>query len=134
MIIVYTHVTADILHCGHLQYLRSAKLLGDKLIVGVATDEALIEIKPRLIMPFRERLAIVSSLKFVDLAIPQKEYAPYKNVSNVGADILVESESHDEGMLAEGRLLMAKLGGRMVILPYHDEQSSTRIKEKIKNG
>jgi len=134
MIIVYTHVTVDILHYGHLQYLRSAKLLGDKLIVGVATDEAVMEIKPRPIVPFMERLAIISSLKFVDLAIPQKEYAPYKNLSSVHPDILVESEDHNEEFLEKGRKLMKKLGGRMVVLPYYPEQSTTRIKEKIKNG
>jgi cytidyltransferase-like protein len=133
MIIVYTYVAGDIIHYGHLKYLLNAKALGDKLIVGVLTDEAIMEKKPRPIIPFIERLSLISALDCVDIAIPQETYAPHDNVKNVGADILVESTSHSEKLLAYGRSLMKSLGGRMVILPYYQGQSSTKIKEEIRN-
>ena len=134
MVIVYAYVCGDILHYGHLRHLKSAKALGDKLIVGVLTDEAVMERKPRPTVSFRDRLEMVSALECVDLAVPQTEYAPHWNVRWVNADILVESNSHDSILLSGGQKEMEKRGGRVVTLPYYPEQSSASIKEKIKNG
>lgn len=134
MIIVYAYVCGDILHYGHLRHLKNAKALGDKLIVGVLTDEAVMEKKPRPVVSFTERLALISELGCVDLAIPQEDYAPHNNVKHVGADILAESTSHSEKLLAYGKSLMKSLSGRMVVLPYYPEQSSTKIKEKIRRN
>jgi len=134
VIIVYAYVVGDILHYGHLRQLKNAKALGDKLIVGVLTDEAVMEKKPRPIISFPERLALISEIDCVDLAIPQYTYAPHDNVKHVDADILAESTSHNEKLLAYGKSLMKSLGGRMVVLPYYPGQSSTKIKEEIRNG
>lgn len=134
MIIVYAYVVGDILHYGHLRHLLNAKALGDKLIVGVLTDEAVMEKKLRPVIPFAERLALIGALECVDLAVPQKTYAPHDNVKTMGVDILVESTSHNETLRAHGKSLMESLGGRMVVMPYYQEQSSTNIKEKIRDG
>jgi len=133
MIIVYAYIVGDILHYGHLRHLLNAKALGDKLIVGVLTDEAVMEKKPRPVIPFTERLALISALECVDLAIPQEKYAPHDNIKMVGADILMESTSHSEKLRAHGKSLMKALGGRMVVMPYYQGQSSTKIKEEIKH-
>lgn len=133
MIIVYTSVCGDILHYGHLRYLNNAKALGDILIVGVLTDEAVMKEKPGPIIPFIERLALVEGLSCVDLAIPQEAYAPHDNAKRLKPDILVGSTSHSASMLARGESLMASLGGRMIVLPYYPDKSSTKIKEKINN-
>lgn len=132
MIVVYAYVVGDILHFGHLRHLLNAKALGDTLIVGVLTDEAVMEKKPRPVIPFAERLALISALECVDLAVPQDTYSPHGNVKNVGADILVESTSHSDKLISHGKSLMESLGGRMVVLPYYQGQSSTKIKEEIK--
>jgi len=132
--LVYAYVVGDILHYGHLRHLLNAKALGDRLIVGVLTDEAVMEKKTRPIVPFLERLALISALECVDLAVTQNTYAPHDNIKNIGADILVESTSHNEKLLAYGKSLMKSLGGRMVVLPYYQEQSSTKIKEEIRSG
>ena len=134
MIIVYAYVVGDILHYGHIRHLLNAKALGDKLIVGVLTDEAVMEKKPRPIIHFSERLALINALECVDLAVPQDTYAPHKNVKDVGADVLVESTSHNEKLISYSKSLMESLGGRLVILPYYQGQSSTKIKEGIKYG
>ena len=134
MVIVYAYVVGDILHYGHLRYLLNAKALGDKLVVGVLTDEAVMEKKPRPTIPFAERLALIGALDCVDVAIPQETYAPHDNVKMVGADILMESTNHSEKLRAHGKSLMKALGGRMVVMPYYQGQSSTKIKEGLKNG
>ena len=132
--IVYAYIVGDILHYGHLRYLMNAKALGDKLIVGVLTDEAVMEKKPKPIIPFSERLPLISGLGCVDVAIPQNTYAPHDNVKRVGADILVESTSHSQDLLDYGKSLMESLGGRLVILPYYQGISSTQIKKEIKDA
>lgn len=131
MIIVYTSVCGDILHYGHLRYLESAKALGDILIVGVLTDEAIMKEKPCPVISFIERLALIQALRCVDLAIPQEAYAPHDNARWLKADILVGSTSHSDEMLACGEFLMESLGGRMIVLPYYPDKSSTKIKERI---
>ena len=71
MTIGYTTGVYDLFHIGHLNLLKNAKGLCDKLIVGVARDE-IVTYKPRkIIVPFEERIEIVRSIKYVDIAIPQ---------------------------------------------------------------
>jgi bifunctional ADP-heptose synthase (sugar kinase/adenylyltransferase) len=106
----------------------------DTLIVGVLTDEATIERKPTPIMGFRERYRLVSALKVVDMAVIQHEYPPHKNAKQIKPDILFESTSHDSKLIAHSKSLIESLGGRLVVMPYYEEQSSTKIKEKIING
>lgn len=134
MIIVYSYICGDIIHIGHLRQLQNAKAMGDKLVVGVLTDEAVMEKKAKPVISFSERMILVSSLKCVDLVIPQKTYAPHDNVEMIGADILMESIDHDKELLDQSTALMSKLKGRVVITPYYPEQSSTKIKEKIQDG
>ncbi len=129
MTVVYAYVCADILHEGHILFLENAKKLGDKLIVGVLTDEAVMEKKPKPILSFKERLKIVQALKCVDCAIPQNKYSPVENVKHLQPDIIMESSSHiGNEYLAE---LQKVATGRIVMMPYYEEQSSTAIKGKI---
>jgi len=128
MIIVYAYVVADILHKGHLEYLRNAKALGDKLIVGVLTNQAVEEKKPPPVMDFDDRVDLVGALEFVDVVVSQSQYSPLENVKKIQPDILVESTSHADYPAQE---YMEKIG-RQVALPYYPEYSSTEIKRRIK--
>jgi cytidyltransferase-like protein len=130
-VVVYAYVCGDILHKGHLLALKNASVLGDFLIVGVLTDKAVMEKKEKPIISFDERIEIIQSLKYVDIAVPQNEYAPWRNVENIRPDILAESESHSEEILNRSRECMNKMGGRIFIMPYYPSQSSTEIKNKI---
>ena len=133
-VIVYTYVCGDILHKGHLLYLKNCKKMGDVLIVGVLTDDAVMEKKDKPIISFEERLEMVGSLECVDVAVPQDDYAPWKNIKNIKPDILIESESHDDNILNGSRKIVDNIGGRLIIIPYYPLQSSTIIKNKIKKG
>jgi len=131
MIIVYTYVCGDILHKGHIEYLKNAKALGDKLIVGVLTDVAVMEKKPRPAMDFDERFDLVRSLRWVDVAVAQNTYSPLDNVRALKPDVLVETMDHKEQLANE---FMESIGGRVFTLPYYPDHSSTGVKNKIREG
>ena len=129
-IIVYAYVCGDIIHEGHLLQLENGKALGDKLIVGVLTDNAVMEKKPRPLLCFRERLRLIQSLKCVDCAMPQDDYSPLNNLIAIQPDIHMESASHIGHKYLEDLKKVFK--GRIIMTPYYPEQSSTEIKNKIK--
>ncbi len=131
--IVYAYVVADLFHIGHVHALENAKQLGDKLIVGVLTDEAVIEKKPKPIIPFKERIKLIQSLKCVDCAVIQNEYSPIENIKTIKPDILMESNSHSDEDLSLTYEVTSKLNIKVIKMPYFEGQSSTDIKEKIKN-
>lgn len=125
MIIGYAYVVGDIIHVGHLLYLRNCRALCDKLIVGVLTDEAAMEKKPCPVIAFSNRIQIVGTMRWVDAAVPQETYSPLPNVLKIKPDILFESAEHGVKNYSEFK-------GRIVAMPYYPEQSSTKIKEKIR--
>jgi len=129
MIIVYAYVCGDILHKGHIEHLKNAKALGDKLIVGVLTDAAIMEKKPRPAMSFDERFDLVRSLMWVDVVVAQNTYSPLENVMALRPDILIEATDHEEQPANE---FMERIGGRVFSMPYYPNYSSTKIKSEIK--
>jgi len=129
MIIVYTYVCADILHKGHIEYLKNAKALGDKLIVGVLTDVAIMGKKPKPAMNFDERFDLVRALKWVDVVVAQNIYSPLDNVMALKPDILVETTDHAEQIAND---FMESIGGRVFVMPYYPNHSSTKVKNKIR--
>jgi cytidyltransferase-like protein len=132
MKIVYAYICGDILHEGHLSFLENAKSLGDKLIVGILTDKAVMEKKKRPIIGFKERIRLISSLKCVDCAVPQNEYAPLENLKTIRPDILIESSSHIGNKYLKQIHKVFK--GRIIMMPYYPEVSSTSIKNKIREN
>jgi len=133
MTIIYAYVCGDILHKGHIEHLKNCKALGDRLVVGVLTDAAVMEKKPKPTMDFDERFDLIRALEMVDVVVVQDEYEPIKNVRRIKPDILVESSDHKH---IDGSYLkrIENLGIRVIILPYYLGHSSTKIKEKIKKG
>lgn len=129
MIIVYCYIVGDILHKGHIEHLKNCKALGDKLIVGVLTDEAVMEKKPKPTMNFNERFDLVRSLKWVDVTVAQNTYSPLDNVKALKPDVLIESTDHKEQSANE---YMESVGGRVLAMPYYPNHSSTKIKNEIK--
>lgn len=132
---VYNAGVFDILHIGHLVALQRSKELtrGGKLIVGVLTDEATMERKPEPIMVFSERLSIVGALRQVDEAIPQFEYRCYENILRIEPDILVINEDWSDEEMKRIEDCRDKIGAEIVIVPRYQGQSSTKIKEKIRD-
>lgn len=71
MVIGYTAGVFDLFHIGHLNLLKNAKGLCDKLIVGVTVDDLVLYKGKRAMIPFEDRIEIVRSIKYVDAAVPQ---------------------------------------------------------------
>lgn len=126
--IIYAYVVADILHIGHLKHLENAKEQGDYLIVGILTDEATLEKKPKPIIPFLERYRTILALECVDAVITQRSYSPLHNVEKLKPDILMESTNHKEQPAND---FVKSYGGEVIVTSYYEPQSSTKIKEKI---
>ena len=78
MIIGYTSGVYDLFHIGHLNMLRNAKSMCDKLIVGVTTDELVRYKFKKSVIPFKERIEIIRAISYVDTAIPQSEIDKFK--------------------------------------------------------
>jgi cytidyltransferase-like protein len=137
MKIVYAYVVADLLHTGHVLALENAKKFAGEdgiLIVGVLTDEATMEKKSKPTLSFSERRKLIDSLKCVDCVVAQNAYSPIENVKKIRPDLLMESDSHSEEDLKETRKIVESIGCKIQVMPYFPEQSSTRIKDSIKNN
>jgi phosphoenolpyruvate phosphomutase len=135
MIIVYSYYVLDIVHTGHLLQMKNSKAIAGedgKLIVGILTDEAVMEKKKRPILSFPERMELAAAIKYVDAVVPQETYSPLPNVLKIRPNILMESASHSDAAIEEARKTMQSIGGRLIVTPYYPGQSSTKIKETIK--
>ncbi len=138
MIIGYTTGVYDLFHVGHLNLLRNAKGMCDKLIVGVTSDELVSYKNKKSVIPFDERIEIVRSIKYVDSAIPQFEIDKFKawekikfNVLFVGDDWFLDAKWKD----MENRF--KEVGVKVMYFPYTKTTSSTLINEtllKIRNS
>ncbi len=135
MKLVYSYYILDIVHRGHLKMMENAKAIAGKdgkLIVGILTDEAVMEKKPKPILSFDERFDLANAMKYVDLVVAQETYSPLPNVKKIKPDILMESASHNEKDIEEARKVMEKIGGEVIVIPYFPSQSSANIKNQIK--
>jgi len=128
--VVFTSGSWDLFHRGHLNVLRRSKALGDKLIVGVSTDELIEDYKglPPVI-PFDERMEIVGAISCVDVVVKQTILTEIAQLKKYHVDIVTIGDDWKDRYL-EG-LEWMKNHGRVVYLPYTEGVSTTSIKRKI---
>tara|TARA_B100001123_G_C15282418_1_gene1014471 strand:+ start:339 stop:695 length:357 start_codon:yes stop_codon:yes gene_type:complete len=103
-----------------------------KLIAGILIDEAIKEKKSKPILSFKERFEIASSIKYFDEVIPQETYSPLNNLKILKPNILMESDSHNKNEIETLSNYMKSINGKIIIVPYYQSQSSTKIKELIR--
>ena len=134
MIIGYTTGVYDLLHVGHLNLLRNARAMCDRLIVGVTVDELVAYKNKRAVIPFEERIELVRALKYVDIAVPQTSmdkadaYERYRfNLMFVGDDWF----KNDKWKMYEDEF--NKRNVRIIYFPYTKGTSSTLINETLVN-
>jgi glycerol-3-phosphate cytidylyltransferase len=139
--IVYTAGVWDLFHFGHLKTLKFASNLGDRLCVGVITDEGCFAYKGyKPTIPTEQRFEIILALDFVDSVYIQDGTDPstvlkmiYSNLQT-GDKIVAMTHGADWLELKEGMDTLIELGVPLVLTPYNKEWgSSTMIKEKIRN-
>ncbi|MCX6194266.1 MAG: adenylyltransferase/cytidyltransferase family protein [Cytophagales bacterium] len=124
--IVYTSGTFDLFHSNHLKMIKYAKGLGDRLIVGVSTDELVISYKNPPIIPFEERISIIEALKFPDIVIPQRSLDHTALVRNLNIDAFVIGDDW------VGKYdFLREQGIKVFYFPYGDGISSSKLKNQI---
>ena len=131
-VVGYTAGVYDLFHIGHLNILRSAKALCDRLIVGVTTDKLVSYKYKKAVIPFGERVEIVRSIKFVDLAIPQEEIDKYNIWKKLRFDILfVGSDWFNEPKWKEYERKLKEKEVKVIYFPYTKGTSSTLLNEVL---
>lgn len=89
--VVFTNGCFDILHAGHVRYLREARSLGDLLVVGVNSDRSVGGIKPgRPVVPGDQRAEVLAALEMVDYVTLFDEPTPYEIIRLIMPDVLVK--------------------------------------------
>lgn len=125
--IVFTNGCFDIIHAGHVKYLREAKSLGDILVVGLNSDSSVKKLKPqRPINSEKERAEVLASLEMVDFVTLFKEETPYSLIKLLKPDVLVKG-----GDWKVEDIVGADIVKEVYSLPYLEGFSTTGIIEKI---
>jgi FAD synthetase len=136
MVKVMASGTFDLLHLGHIYYLKEAKKLGDSLTVVVATDKTVRKLKHEPVNPERIRLNLVKELKVVDEACLGHEDDMYEIVDEIKPDIIAlgYDQVHDEKKI-ETELKKRKIKAKLVRLSEFkggsDLEGTRRIISKI---
>ena len=131
--IVYTVGTFDLLHVGHLALLNHCKLLGDILVVGVASDAVVKMYKPNVpIVPLEQRVEMLEALSCVDIVRPYHQLEYVSGCKAVDVDIFVVGE--DWGKKPHNldvNNYLRKMGKEITQVTYNQRTSSTKIKKII---
>lgn len=133
IVIGYTSGVYDLFHIGHLNLLKNAKGLCDKLIVGVTVDELVTYKGKHAIIPFEDRAEIVRNIKWVDAVVPQYDMDKVKMCKKLQANLLFVGDDWygtEKWKKYEHDLLVS--GTQVVYFPYTKGVSSTKITEALK--
>ena len=127
LVIVYTVGTFDLLHVGHLALLNQCKLLGNILVVGVASDAVVNMYKPNVpVVPLEQRVEMLEALSCVDIVRPYYQLEYVSGCKEVGADIFVVGE--DWGKKPHNldvNNYLREMGKEIVKVTYNPRTSST---------
>ncbi len=129
---VFTNGCFDILHAGHISYLKEARSLGDFLVVGLNSDESIRRIKgkKRPVISEEQRSLVLSSLSFVDYVVIFNEDTPRKLIHTLSPDILVKGADWEEEDIVGARFVKEH-GGEVKRIHFKVDISTTKIIEKI---
>ncbi len=128
--LVFTNGCFDLFHSGHLHTLETAKSKGDKLIVGVNSDESIRRLKgeTRPILPLGERLKLLAALECVDFVVPFEEDTPIKLIEKVKPDVLVKGDDWKGKEVAGANFVK-----EVCYVPLVEGHSTSQIIAKIKS-
>ena len=130
--VVFTNGCFDLIHYGHIQYLRKSKKLGDRLVVGLNSDASVKKLKGagRPLLSEHDRAHILAALDCVDMVVIFGEKTPLKLIKAIKPDILVKGGDYSVDQIV-GHKEIEKWGGSVLTLPYIKGNSTTGIIQKI---
>lgn len=131
--IVFSNGCFDVLHVGHLHTLGEAKLLGDRLVIGINSDASVKRLKgeERPINGEENRAEILSALSMVDAVVIFEEDTPLQLIELIQPDVLVKGGDWPLDKIV-GKEIVDQRGGSVVSIPFKTNDSSSEIIDKIR--
>ncbi len=130
--IVFTNGCFDIIHRGHIEYLRKAKLLGDVLVVGLNSDASVKRIKgkPRPYQVEQDRAAILDAMEMINLVVIFDEDTPLNLICKLKPDMLVKGGDYDSDSIV-GAGEVESWGGSVKTIPFLKGYGTSKLIKKI---
>ena len=131
--IAFTNGCFDIIHVGHVRYLKEAKKMADVLVLALNSDSSVRAIKgeKRPLVSEEERAETLAAFEFIDFITIFDELTPLELINYLQPDVLIKGGDWQEEKIV-GREEIKKWGGRVAIIPEVSGKSTTNIVEKIK--
>jgi len=132
--VIMTNGCFDILHAGHVSYLREARKLGDRLIVAVNDDESVKQLKgdDRPVNNLNQRMEVLAGLESVDWVVPFSEDTPERLICNVLPTVLVKGGDYKVEDIAGGNCVREN-DGEVIVLSFVEGCSTSRIINAIRS-
>jgi len=130
--IVFTNGCFDILHAGHVMYLREARRLGDLMVVALNSDASITRLKGagRPVNQLDDRLVVMSELESVDYLIVFEDDTPERLLHRLRPDVLAKGGDYSKDQVV-GRSIVEDAGGEVVVLQQVEGRSTTNIIQKM---
>jgi D-beta-D-heptose 7-phosphate kinase/D-beta-D-heptose 1-phosphate adenosyltransferase len=127
--VVFTNGCFDLLHIGHIRFLREARALGDVLVVGVNTDDSVRGLKgeSRPFVPEDERIEILAALDSVDYVVLFDEATPLALIEALRPDVACKGGDYDRGTMLPEATAVRDYGGEFRLLGYTPGHSSSQL-------
>jgi choline-phosphate cytidylyltransferase/glycerol-3-phosphate cytidylyltransferase len=133
MVIGYTTGVFDLFHVGHINLLRNAKSMCDRLVVGVTVDELVSYKNKRAVISFDERIEIVRACRYVDLAVPQDTMDKVDAFHRYKFTLMfVGDDWYKNDRWKDYEADLSKHGVEVIYFPYTKSTSSTLINDTLR--
>jgi len=131
--LVFTNGCFDIIHAGHIRYLKKAKSLGDYLIVGINSDSSVQKIKgnTRPINCLKHRLEVLDAISFVDFIVSYETDTPEPLLKIIKPDYLVKGGDYKDLNNVVGKKFVESYGGKVFLMDHVKGVSTSLIIDKI---
>lgn len=131
--IVFTNGCFDILHIGHIRYLKEAKARGDILVLGLNSDESVKRLKgpTRPVNSQQDRMDMLAEMEFIDYVVVFEEDTPFNLIAKVKPDILVKGGDYQVDNIVGADIVKAS-GGSVEVIPFVEGKSTTNIINAMK--
>ena len=131
-VVVFTNGCFDILHSGHVKYLRKAASLGEVLVVGLNSDASVKRLKgpKRPVNNQEDRAEILCALGFVDYVVIFEEDTPLELIKVIQPDVLVKGGDYQPENVVGADFVKSR-GGELILIPFVEGKSTTNIIKKI---
>lgn len=129
--IVLTNGHFDLLHVGHLRYLRAARALGDVLVVGVNSDASVRRLKPgRPLLPEAERAELLAALDPVDFVVIFDQSTADELLRAIRPAVYAKGADYSEASLPEAATVR-EIGAELAFLPHVPGRSTSELARRL---